>query len=175
MSLVRAAHYMVYLTPMLYVLLSSSTEYYDLIFAGYIFINIHWAVLKDECILNYLEKKARDCTYTLGDSPDEASISPVMNVIGTMAIATVLYISAKLNMSVPIVAFVSIVPRLIITFRLNDPLMIRRLVAPLMGMYVLRDNQYFIPGLVAILIGSCIVKYKDQNSCIIGTQVEKVQ
>ena len=171
MSLIRGFHYIVYLLPMVYVLLSKSTEHYDLILAGYIFINIHWAVLKDECILNYIEKKVRDCTYKLGDKPDEETINPIMYGIGTAAIVTVLYIAMKLHISIPIVAFITIVPRLIITFRLSDPLMIRRLVAPLLGMYVLKDNQYFIPGLLLIIIGSCIVKYKDKNSCIVGTQV----
>jgi hypothetical protein len=154
MLLIKVLHYMVYLIPMLYVLLSKSTSYYDLILAGYIFITIHWAVLKGECILNYLEKKMKNCDYKLGDKPDEDTLNPI------------LYISKKMKLNVPLVAFIIIIPRLIILFKLDDPLKIRELVAPLLGMYVLKDNQYFIPGLLGILIGSCIVKYKDQNSCI---------
>ncbi len=166
MLLIKVLHYMVYLIPMLYVLLSKSTSYYDLILAGYIFITIHWAVLKGECILNYLEKKMKNCDYKLGDKPDEDTLNPIMLIIGGLSIATILYISKKMKLNVPLVAFIIIIPRLIILFKLDDPLKIRELVAPLLGMYVLKDNQYFIPGLLGILIGSCIVKYKDQNSCI---------
>lgn len=166
MLLIKVLHYMVYLIPMLYVLLLKSTSYYDLILAGYIFITIHWAVLKGECILNYLEKKMKNCDYKLGDKPDEDTLNPIMLVIGGLSMATILYISKKMKLNVPLVAFIIIVPRLIILFKLDDPLKIRELVAPLLGMYVLKNNQYFIPGLLGILIGSCIVKYKDQNSCI---------
>jgi hypothetical protein len=171
MELIKVLHYLVYLIPMLYVLLSKSTSYYDLILAGYIFITIHWAVLKGECILNYLEKKANDCNYKLGDRPDENSLNPIMLFIGTLSIITILFITMKLKLNVPIVAFITIVPRIIILLKRGDPLRIRRLVAPLLGMYILKDNQYFIPGLLGILIGSCIVTYKDKNSCIRGSQV----
>jgi len=166
---------MVYLLPIAYVILSGSTKHYDLILAAYIFINIHWAVLKDECIMNYLEKKAKDCEYRLGDRPDEDSIKPDMIIIGTIAVLAVTYIAYKLKLNVPLVLFITIVPRLIISFKLNDPLRIRRIVAPLLGMYVLRNNQYFIPGMIGILVGSCIVKHKDQNSCIRGSQVSEEQ
>ena len=167
MSLIRAGHYLVYLLPVAYVLLSSSTKHYDLILAAYLFINIHWAVLKDECVMNYLQKKYEDCSYHLGDNPDENYITPEMTVIGTVSFIAILYISFKLKLNLPLVLFVTAVPRIIIMLKLNDPLRIRRLVAPLLGMYILRNNQYFIPGMIAILIGSCIIKYKDDEGyCI---------
>ena len=171
---IKALHYTVYLIPMLYVLLSKSTQYYDLILAAYIFINIHWAVLKGECILNYIEKKSKDCDYKLGDEPDVVVINPIMFIIGIFAVISILYITIKLKLNLPIIAFITIVPRIITIYKLNDPLKIRRLIAPLLGMYVLRNNQYFIPGLLGVVIGSCIVKYKDKNSCIKNSYVNDV-
>jgi hypothetical protein len=171
MLLIIALHFMMYLIPMLYVLLSKSTEYYDLILAGYIFINIHWAVLKGECILNYLEKKSRDCNYKLGDQPDMI-LNPFTLIVQILSIITILYITIKLKLNIPIVAFIIIVPRIIIMFKLDDHLRIRSLIAPLLGMYALRNNQYFISMLLGVVIGSCIVKYKDVNSCITNSYVK---
>ena len=60
MSLLDMSHYLVYLLPMAYVVLSGSTEYYDLIIAFFICISIHWAFLRDECVINYFRKIRRD-------------------------------------------------------------------------------------------------------------------
>ena len=43
---------------------------YDIYFAIYLLlIMIHWIVLKNECILSYLEKKILDKNYELGSMP----------------------------------------------------------------------------------------------------------
>ena len=161
---------MLYLLPIIYVFLSKSTKYYDLILAVYIFIIIHWPVLKGECIFNYIKKKSNDCNYKLGDQPDE-DWPPILLIVGVVSILMMLYVTMKLKLNMSLVAFIIIVPRILIMFKLGDPLRIRTLITPLLGMYVLKDNQYFIPLLVGVLIGSCIVKYKDKNSCIRSSQV----
>lgn len=46
------------------------TNKYDLYFTIYIFlIFLHWILLKNECILSYLEKKLIDKDYILGSKP----------------------------------------------------------------------------------------------------------
>jgi uncharacterized protein (DUF983 family) len=142
--------------------------------ACYIFIIIHWQFIKGECIFNYIKKKSNDCNYKLGDKPDEESWAPILIFIGVLSIVTILYITMKLKLNVPIVAFILIVPRLLIMFKLGDILKIRTIIAPLLGVYVLKDNQYLIPFLLGTFIGSCIIKYKDENSCIRGSQVSDV-
>jgi len=43
---------------------------YDIYFCGFILLQtIHWAVLKNECIVSYLEKKLIDPNYELGSNP----------------------------------------------------------------------------------------------------------
>ena len=43
---------------------------YDIYFCGFIlFQTIHWIVLKNECIVSYIEKKLIDKSYVLGDDP----------------------------------------------------------------------------------------------------------
>ena len=46
------------------------TNTYDNIYILYVFlIVLSWLLLKNECILSYIEKKLLDDTYKLGDSP----------------------------------------------------------------------------------------------------------
>jgi hypothetical protein len=48
------------------------TNKYDLYFSIYLFlIFLHWLLLKNECILSYLEKKTIDKNYVLGSKPFE--------------------------------------------------------------------------------------------------------
>ena len=43
---------------------------YDIYFSGFILLQtIHWAALKNECIVSYLEKKLMDPNYELGSNP----------------------------------------------------------------------------------------------------------
>jgi len=166
MSLIDIAHYLVYLLPIAYVFLSSSTAYYDLIIAFFIFVNIHWVFLKDECVMNYFKKKSNDCDYRLGDYLDIPTELPKI-IIGILIFITIVYTSYKLKLNIPLVLFAVGAPRVIIRLKLNDPLRIRRVIGPLVGIYVLRNNQYVIPGMLAILIGSCIIKHKDSEGyCI---------
>jgi hypothetical protein len=40
---------------------------YDIYYSGFVFLQtIHWAVLKNECIVTYIEKKLIDPNYVLG-------------------------------------------------------------------------------------------------------------
>jgi hypothetical protein len=48
------------------------TNKYDLYFSIYLFlIFLHWLLLKNECILSYLEKKTINKDYILGSKPFE--------------------------------------------------------------------------------------------------------
>ena len=162
MSIIDTIHYLMYLLPIAYVFLSNSTKHYDLIIAFFMFVTIHWIFLRDECVMNYFKKKSNDCEYRLGDYLDIPTELHKI-IIGILIFITIVYTSYKLKLNIPLVLFATGAPRLIISFNLNDPLRIRRVVAPLVGMYVLRNNQYFIPGMLAILIGSCIIKHKDRT------------
>jgi hypothetical protein len=43
---------------------------YDIYFCGFILLQtLHWAVLKNECIVSYIEKKLIDSNYELGSNP----------------------------------------------------------------------------------------------------------
>jgi hypothetical protein len=55
-----------------YIFIFYWTKKYDIYFCIYhLIIIIHWLLLKNECILSYLEKKTRDKNYKLGDNPFE--------------------------------------------------------------------------------------------------------
>jgi hypothetical protein len=43
---------------------------YDIYFCGFILLQtLHWAALKNECIVSYIEKKLIDNNYVLGSNP----------------------------------------------------------------------------------------------------------
>lgn len=55
------------------------TNQYDLYFSIYLFaIVLHWLLLKNECILSYLEKKIIDKNYVLGSKPFEHPYSEII-------------------------------------------------------------------------------------------------
>lgn len=156
------------LTP-LYILLGGPERYQDLLLALVVMIPIHWSFFNNECIVSYFHKKANDQEYSLGDRHTIEDINAFNNVpSGILSTATILiglYITMKLQYNVPLYFLINVLPRL---FK-NSTLV--SYIVPLLGFYFLRHNQYVVPLFILATASSFIVKYKDKNSCIVGTQV----
>jgi hypothetical protein len=167
--IISTFHWILLILSPLYMLLGGSERYYDLILALIVMIPIHWSFFNHECIISYFHKKANDCDYTLGTTHEIEDISAFNNIpAGICSTATILiglYITMKLHYSVPLYVLVNALPRL---FKGNT---LVSYTMPFVGFYFLRHNQYVVPLFILAIASSCIVKHKDQNSCIVGTQV----
>jgi hypothetical protein len=163
-------HVMLLVFPVLYVLFKGSPKYYDLILAYFIFISMHWSFFKNECILSYLKKKYDDCSYKLGDTHLATDLKFFnsyihVRIFDIIKISVGLYLSIKLNYNTPLYVFAHILAII------PDPSKIIKIIVNLSYIYFLKDNQYLVPGIILILGSSMIVKHKDKNSCIVGSQV----
>lgn len=67
-------HLVGYIFVVLYVLLFPQKVWFDTIFIlGFLLINIHWVVLKGECVITLLYKMYFDQTYRVGEAPTRNS------------------------------------------------------------------------------------------------------
>ncbi len=136
---------------------------------------MHWPFMNGECILGYFYKKQSDCDYKLGDtdiSPDVRLCSNIPGSILSLSSFLVgLYISVKLDYNVLLYVILTIGPRLVKNLGISDPIFFKSFWTPILSIYFLKDNKYLLPGLVILLGSTLIVHHKDQNSCIVGTQV----
>jgi len=162
-------HWILIVLAPLYMLLGGPERYYDLVLALIIMIPLHWSFFNHECIMSYFHKKANDCYYKLGDRHTIEDISAFNNIpAGIFSTATILvglYITMKLQYNVPLYFLINVLPRL---FKSS---IIVSYTIPFIGLIFLINNQYVVPLFILAIASSCIVKYKDQNSCIVGTQV----
>ena len=68
LATVQLIHFFIDAICMFYIFVFSPI--YDIYFCGFIFLQtIHWGLLKNECIVSYLEKKLINPNYALGDKP----------------------------------------------------------------------------------------------------------
>jgi hypothetical protein len=167
--IISTFHWILLTLAPLYMLLGGPERYYDLLLALIVMMPIHWSFFNNECIISYFHKKANDHEYRLGDRHTIEDISAFNNIpSGILSTATILiglYMTMKLQYNVPLYFLINVLPRLF-----KDSTIVSCIV-PLMGFYFLRHNQYVVPLFILALASSFIVKYKDQNSCIVGTQV----
>lgn len=176
MNFTEVIHWLVTFLPTFYLLFKGSSKYYDLIIAVQLLTAFHWIFFKGECIISYFHKKMDDCSYKLGDSSEPTDLlsnnfkKNILIISQIFLFLTGLYMSKNLNYNIllyVIIQFIAVMP---VMFRIDRSIFIDVLMNVLILVF-LKDNQYLVPGLLLIVIGSCIVKYKDQNSCISGTQV----
>jgi hypothetical protein len=65
---IQIVHLMIDLLCMFYLFLFTAA--YDIYFSGFILVQtVHWLLLKNECILSYIEKKIIHPNYQLGSQP----------------------------------------------------------------------------------------------------------
>jgi len=68
LSIIQILHFFIDLFCMIYIFIFNPI--YDIYYCGFIFCQtIHWALLKNECIVSYVEKKIIDPNYELGQNP----------------------------------------------------------------------------------------------------------
>jgi hypothetical protein len=157
----------------LYVVFNGSIKYYDFLIAFLVLTSVHWSFFKNECIISYLQKKINNCSYKLGDNY-EAEDLKFMGSRLTIQIGRIvglllgLYICIKLKYNIPLYIFIQ-------TISTVNPNKIIKILINVAAIYLLKDNQYLIPGIILIFASSLIVKYKDKNSCIRGSQVPDEQ
>lgn len=89
-------------------------SFYDIYYAGLIFAQtIHWYLLKNECILSYLEKKMIDPNYELGSDVYWAPHYDLLNkdvkiLKSAFVISTLIFIFFRNNLYVKILCTLSI-------------------------------------------------------------------
>ena len=72
LKIIQYFHLFIDIIQPLYLILFFNNKKYDIYFLGFIStIILHWTLLKNECILSYLEKKIMDKNYKYGDRPYE--------------------------------------------------------------------------------------------------------
>jgi len=65
---IQFIHFLIDSFNMTYIFLFSAV--YDIYFVTWIFLQtVHWGLLKNECIVSYIEKKIIDPNYELGENP----------------------------------------------------------------------------------------------------------
>jgi hypothetical protein len=80
-------------------------------------------------------------------------------------------ITKQLGYSIPLYFMIQLIPLVALGFIKNESVtQFTKVLVTLLSLIFLKDNQHCIPLFLLIIIGSCIIKYKDQNSCIVGTQ-----
>ena len=169
--LIAIFHWLVLILAPLYVLLGGSKQWYDLILLLWTMAPVHWSFFDHECIVSYFHKKSEDCEYTLGSSKTaedlyiSGSLAPA-HIAGVASLLAGLYMTIQLGYSVPLFLIIQTVPR---SFPEGNTIV--SYIIPVLGFYFLRNNQYVVPVFLLTIIASFIVKHKDQNSCIVGTQV----
>jgi hypothetical protein len=68
LAIIQLVHFFIDAFCMFYVFIFNPI--YDIYYSSFIFSQtIHWGLLKNECIVSYIEKKLMDPNYTLGDKP----------------------------------------------------------------------------------------------------------
>jgi hypothetical protein len=168
MTIVGLIHLIILAIPTLYLALRGSPKYYDFIVAVITGAALHWSYYNGECIISYFYKKIKNCDYKLGDTTtvEDAKVFNSYIIADILGITTVLsgaYMSYKLNYNVLLFFLIQYMGRkidsgIIITF---------------LSIFFLRTNKYLVPMFVLIIASSVIVKHKDQNCCLVGTQVQK--
>ena len=156
-------HFLILSLPSLFLLCKGNIKYYDLIIAIFTFTAVHWLFFKNECIISYFYKKITKCSYKLGDNIEHSDINKFTVLHFILSIFTMLsifYMSNKLNYNVILLICI------LIFKLLNNNNAITHILIFITSLFYLKNNKYFIPGLILTSASSLIVKYKDKNSCI---------
>jgi len=100
-----------------------SNPLYDIYYSGFIlFQTIHWIILKNECIISYIEKKMIDPNYVLGKNPkwlphydvfynDYTKIMKASFILGSLA-----FISLRNKLNIKIICIFSIILWVFLTY-----------------------------------------------------------
>ena len=155
----------------LYLLLQGSPKYYD--FFVFLFASIYMARIffDNECLLSYFYKKSEDCSYKLGQDPENHSDLPpddskIINPITIPALAT-LYMVLKLGYDPNI--FVLFITSAFVTkiaaVKIEKFPVFFNLITFILGAYLLKDNQYLFGGVLLMAVLSYIVKTLDKKPC----------
>jgi len=68
LGVIQFIHFLIDSFNMTYIFIFSAV--YDIYFVIWIFLQtVHWGLLKNECIVSYIEKKMIDPNYELGENP----------------------------------------------------------------------------------------------------------
>ena len=173
MNIIQIIHWLLMAFPTLYVLLKGSPMFYDFVLIFIIMVTVHWVFLKGECILGYLYKKQQDCDYKLGDISISTDVSAYNNIpkiiLQILTVFTGLYITHRLNYNSLLYIFI-IISTIIVK---NKHIPALAFSSTILAIYFLKDNKYLISCLIALLGSTFIVHHKEQNSCIVGTQVKE--
>jgi hypothetical protein len=153
------------LFPLVYVfILKGSPKYYELIVALVAFSSIHWPFFKGECIISYINKKLKDCSYRMGDRIESEDLSIfipgyVGPFVAVLLLVPTIVMSRYLHYNVPLLVFVTVFKIFIHNVMLGDILL------ALATVYFIKDNKYTVPGLLIISFSSLILKYFDVLYC----------
>jgi len=108
-----------------YIFLFSSK--YDIYFASWILLQtLHWLVLKNECIISYLEKRIEDPNYVLGSEPKRIPHNDVyfnkyiLMAKETIIITTLLIIIYRANTQTQWIASIGMILWIFLTYFYNN-------------------------------------------------------
>jgi len=157
-------HWSLLSIPPLFLLLSGSPKYYELIVAIFVFVSAHWFFFKGECVLSYFYKKFRDCNYKLGDTTETDDMkvygsSAPQGILSFLAAVSMLRMALYLNYNVPLFVLIETIS----IFNTHVPHSTALLVP--LSLYFLKDSRYLVPGILSILFLSVIVRRFDQVPC----------
>lgn len=80
--MINIVHFILIVLNMIYIFIFVNKTYIDIFFILYfLLLNIHWILLKGECILAYLYKKYKNNDYILGDDIQKTEISDMTEII----------------------------------------------------------------------------------------------
>ena len=159
MMLAPALHYLYLIFPTLYLLFGGPSRFYDLILACIIFIPIHWNLFKHDCVLSYMAKKMKDSSYTVGSNGDSPGLNVnVAIILEYFTALSGLYLTHKLGYNLYLYIIITIMATYQGMILPYVPVLL-----PIMQMYFLKDNRYFIPGLLTLFVLSVSVHAMDKN------------
>lgn len=94
-DVIQFLHFLVDVFNMTYIFVFPS--YYDVYYASWLLAQtLHWLVLKNECIVSYIEKKILDPTYELGSEPKRIPHNDVYHNDYTLIAKAILILSTLL-------------------------------------------------------------------------------
>lgn len=174
MVLIKCLHIFYLLFPALYILLGGPKKYYDVVIVLIVSMFIHWIFFNGECIMSYLEKKSNNGDYHIGENKKSALLcedNKKLDVFCMLAfVASGLYLTVKLGYNIPAYLFI-IFANTLFKKTSKDMKKVRDVLIVGAFLFYLKDSQHLISALLFLIGGSAVVKYKDKNSCIRGSQV----
>lgn len=159
-------------TP-LYVFLKGPVKYYDLLIILITAVPVHWYYFKGECIISYLHKKYKDCSYRLGERPEADDILVMksripLEIVGMITLFCGYLITKQLGYNIPMYFIIQIIPRVAYNIVKNESFtQVTKVFISLLSLLFLKDNKYLLASIGLTLGSSCIIRKIDEDSCVV--------